>query len=183
MRRALVVAAVVTLAVPTTASAHLRTSRDAVDYRASVRPLDLPLRVRVYRADLALGLTLLRARRVVVLGYLGEPFLRLTREGFFVNTASPTAAGAKLARPGPPSSRPVWQLRSRRRTAIWHDARVRGLPRGVTHGTWRIPVLVDGHRTDLQGTIERVGAPAAWPWLVVGAAFAGALVFVPAAGR
>ena len=95
-----------------------------------------------------------------------------------MNTASPTAAGAKLARPARPRAGRSWQLRSRRPTAIWHDV-VRGLPRGVTHGTWRIPVLVDGHRTDLQGTIERVGAPAAWPWLVVGAAFAGALALVP----
>ena len=58
---------------------------------------------------------------------------------------------------------------------IWHDARVRGLPHGVRNGTWRIPLLVDGRRTHLEGTIERVPAPAAWPWLLVGLAFAGAL--------
>jgi hypothetical protein len=178
MRRTLVVAAFVTLALPATASAHLRTSRDAIDYRATVRPLDLPLRVRVYRADLALGLTLRGAHRAVVLGYLGEPFLRLGPDGFFVNAASPTAAGAKLVRPRRPSKRTVWQLRSRRPSGIWHDARIRGLPRGVTHGTWRIPVLVDGRRTALEGTIERAATPAAWPWLVLGAAFAGLLALV-----
>jgi hypothetical protein len=175
MRRALLAIAVAALAAPAPAGAHLRTSRDAVDYRASVLPLDAPLRVRVYRADLALGLSLVGAHRVVVLGYLGEPFLRLEPEGAFVNAASPTAAGAKLVRPHPPSSRPLWQLHSQRPTVIWHDARVRGLPHGVMHGAWRIPLLADGRRTHLEGTIERVPAPSAWPWLVVGAAFAGAL--------
>jgi hypothetical protein len=178
MRWALAVVASAALTVPSAAGAHLRTSRDAVDYRASARPSDAPLRIRIYRADLALGLTLLGAHRVVVLGYLGEPFLRLEPKGVFVNEASPTAAGAKLVRPHPSSRQPVWQLRSHRPSVVWHDARVRGLPRSVTHGSWRIPVLVDGRRTDLEGTIERVGAPPAWPWLVVGAVFAGALAFV-----
>jgi hypothetical protein len=175
MRRALLLVALVALAAPGAASAHLRTSRDAVDYRASVLPFDEPLRVRVYPADLALGLTLLGAHRVVVLGYLGEPFLRLEPQGMFVNAASPTAAGAKLARPRAPSSRPLWVLRSHRPSAIWHDARVRGLPRGITNGTWRVPLLVDGRRTRLGGTLQRVSAPAAWPWIAAGAGFAAAL--------
>lgn len=177
MRWALLAIAVAALAAPAPAAAHLRTSRDAVDYRASALPVDAPLRVRIYRADLALGFTLLGAHRVMVLGYLGEPFLRLEPDGVFVNAASPTAAGAKLTRPHASSSRPVWQLRSRRPSVIWHDARVRGLPHGVMHGTWRIPLLVDGRRTRLEGTIERVPAPAGWPWLVVGGAFALAAAF------
>jgi hypothetical protein len=128
--------------------------------------------VRVYRADLALGLTPLGRHRLVVLGYLGEPFLRLGPDGVFVNAASATAAGARLTTPSRGSSGPVWRLRSRRPSLIWHDARLRGVPSGVTSRRWAVPLLVDGHRSNLEGTIQRVRAPSAWPWLVLGAVFA-----------
>jgi hypothetical protein len=170
VRRALLVTVAIALAAPGTAGAHLKTSRSAVDFRASVHPVD-QLRVRVYRSDLAVGLTVLGDRDVLVFGYVGEPFLRLGPDGVFVNAASPTAAGTKLATPQR-SSRPLWQLRSRRPSVIWHDARVRGLPKGVDRGSWRIPVLVDGERTHLGGMIQRVDAPSAWPWLALGALFA-----------
>jgi hypothetical protein len=174
VRRLLLVTIGIALAAPSTAGAHLRTSRAAVDYRATVSALHAPVSVHIYRADLALGLTLRGRHRVVVLGYLGEPFLRLGPDRVFVNASSPTAAGAKPAGAHPRTSTPLWQLHSRRPSVIWHDARVRGLPSGMTRGTWRIPLLVDGHRTQLEGTIQRVGAPAAWPWLAIGLVFAAA---------
>ena len=169
MRRALVAVVVLALAAPATASAHLRTSRSAVDFRATVLPSGAPVRARVYRADLALGLTLVGHHRVLVLGYLDEPFIRLDPGGVFVNVASPTAAGTKLASPHPRSNRPLWHQDWTRPIAVWHDARVRA---GEKSGRWRIPLLVDGRRTFLAGTVERVDAPAWWPWLAIGAAFA-----------
>ena len=164
MRR-LAAVACIALAVPGTAAAHLRTSRAAVDFQASVLQIRAPVKVRIYRADLALGLTLVGRHRVVVLGYLGEPFLRLTPDGAFVNAASPTAAGTKLTPPHARSSRPLWQLRSHRPAVVWHDARVRGVPSGVRSRAWTVPLIVDGGRTRLTGTIRRVDAPALWPWL------------------
>jgi hypothetical protein len=174
MKRALVLAAALALVAPGSAGAHLRTSRAAVDFRAAALPVRAPVRVRIYKADLALGLTLIGRHRVVVLGYLGEPFLRLEPDGVFVNAASPTAAGAKLAPPHPGSSRPLWQLRSNKPSVIWHDARARGLPSGVSSGSWQIPILVDRRLLHLRGTIQRVSAPAAWPWFAIGAVFAAA---------
>ena len=178
MRRRLVVVVVVALAAPGTAGAHLRTSRAAVDYRATVSPVRPPLAgavsARVYRSDLALRLTALGAHRIVVLGYLGEPFLRLEADGVFVNAVSPTAAGAGLTPRRRASSGPVWHLRSRRSSVIWHDARVRGLPRGVMSGRWKVPLLVDDRTASLEGTIQRVDAPSPWPWLAVGALFSAA---------
>jgi hypothetical protein len=53
---------------------------------------------RIYRADLAIRLTLRGAHGVVVLGYQGEPFLLLDADGAFVNAGSLTAAGAGLTR-------------------------------------------------------------------------------------
>ena len=82
-RVALALVALVALAAPGPAAAHLRTSRVAVDYRAAVASLRAPVagavRARIYPADLAIGLTALGGHRVIVLGYLGEPFLRLAQ--------------------------------------------------------------------------------------------------------
>jgi hypothetical protein len=172
---ALVLVAVAVLAVPGTASAHGRTARVAVDYAATVAPLRPPLvgavQARVYKADLALGLTLLGPHRVVVLGYSGEPFVRLVPGGAYVNEASVTASGLGLvARPGS-----GWRLRSREPRLIWHDTRLRGLPQGVERQRWSLPLLVDGARTELRGELRRVSPPSAWPWLAIGAAFAAAV--------
>ena len=162
------------LAAPGTAAAHLRTGRVAVDYRATVAPLPKPLtgavEVRVYRADLALGLTALPGHRVVVLGYLGEPFLRFGPGGVYVNEGSTTAAGTGLT-PALRRGGVHWVPRSSRAAAIWHDARLRGLPRGVARGSWSVPLLVDGRQARLDGEIYRVGPPAGWPWLAIGAFF------------
>jgi hypothetical protein len=163
--------AAATLAAPGTASAHLRTGRVAVDYRATIAPLHAPLagavEVRVYRTDLALGLTALGEHRIVVLGYFGEPFLRLEPGGIYVNQASTTAAGTGLA-PTVRHGGAHWVLRSPKPTAIWHDARVRGAARG----RWSVPLLVDGRQARLTGELFRVGPPAARPWLAIGACFA-----------
>ena len=186
MHRAAIAAAVVagSLAVPATADAHLRTGRVAVDYEATVAPLRPPvaqaLAVRVYRADLALGLRMLGRHRVVVLGYTGEPFLRLGADGVYASRSSVTAAGLGLAGP---HSGTGWQLVSRAPRLIWHDARVRGLPAGVEHGRWAVPVLVDGSRVELSGTLTRVPRPPAWPWLALGAAFAAATALLLALRR
>jgi hypothetical protein len=177
MRRVLVLVAGAALLLPSTASAHLRTSRSAVDYRAFALPVQAPLHVRIYPSDLAVGLTLVGRGRVVVLGYVGEPFLRLEPDGVFVNAASPTAAGAKLTPAHTGSRQALWERRSRRPAVIWHDARVRGLPAGVSSGTWRIPLLVDGRNSRLEGTIQRVDPPAGWPWVALGAAFVAAAAF------
>jgi hypothetical protein len=165
----LVVAAA--LAAPGTAGAHLRSSRVAVDYRATVDPLRAPLaravEVRVYRTDLALRVAALGDHRVLVLGYLEEPFLRFGPGGVYVNEASTTAAGTGLA-PALRHGGPRWVLRSLEPTAIWHDARVRGAARG----RWSVPLLVDGRRARLSGELVRVDPPASWPWLAIGGFFA-----------
>ena len=173
MRRALLVLAVAALFAPGNANAHIRTSRSAVDFRGVALPSSAPVRTRIYPADLALGLTLVGRHRVVVLGYLGEPFVRLDPDGVFVNVASPTAAGTKLAPPHPRAGRPLWHREGTRPVVIWHDTRVLA---GEKTGRWRVPLVVDGRRTFLTGTVVRVAAPDWWPWLAIAAAFTAATV-------
>ena len=169
---------------PAAAGAHLRTGTVAVDYRATVAaPQREAYAVGVYESDRALHLTVHPGHSVVVLGYLGEPFLRVDPRGVAVNTASPTAASAGVLKKGAEviAARPVWVLRSGRGSVVWHDARVQSLPAGRTHGTWAVPVVVDGRRGRISGEIERLRRPSPWPWLALLGLFV--LAVVPFAVR
>jgi hypothetical protein len=156
----------------------------AVDYGASVAPPRPPLTsavtARIYQSDRALGLTVRGGHTVVVLGYLGEPFLRIGPSGVAVNGASPTAAGAGLVTGTPPgpAAPPRWQARSDRPSFVWHDARLRGLPPGVERSGWHLPVLFDGARAELGGEIWRVGRPPLWYWILPGIPVAAAALLV-----
>jgi hypothetical protein len=176
---------VVALWLPATASAHLRTGVVAVDSRASVFPVEEALRdavgVRLSESDQAIQLSVRRRHEVVVLGYAGEPFLRLNAAGLEVNSASPTASVVGLLkprRPSPPADGPRWRLQPGRRTAIWHDARVRALPASVARRVWSVPVVVDGRQARLAGEVWRVPAPSPWPWVAAGVAVVAATALV-----
>lgn len=172
--RRLALVVFVALLVPTAASAHIRTFAVAVDDRVDIFPLASPLRAvlaaRVSPGDQALRITVRRGHTVIVLGYLGEPFLRIDRTGVAVNASSPTAAAVGLARPSRAPSRvtPAWHLEVGRTTASWRDARLRAPPSGIQRVTWAVPLVVDGRLVRLKGEVRRVRAPSPWPWLALG---------------
>jgi hypothetical protein len=163
-----VVVVLATLGSPDSASAHIRSGTVAVDYRASVFSSHTPAYVAsIVQSDRALGLAVRRGHVVVLRGYLGEPVFRLDPSGLWVNAASPTAVVDRLVKR---ANRVVaagahWRLISRRESVTWHDARVNGLPPGVSRGVWSVPLLVDGQPTHLRGELKRFPKPAIWPWL------------------
>jgi hypothetical protein len=162
------VAAVAILANPAAADAHLRTGTVAVDYRATVLTPDTSAyAARIYQSDRGLSLTLKPGHVVVVLGYLGEPMFRLDASGLWVNAASPTAVVAGLLTKGQRSdaSTPRWRLERGRDSAVWHDTRLKGLPPGLDHGAWSVPLIVDGRRRLLEGYLTRFPAPSLLLWL------------------
>lgn len=171
------------LAAPGLASAHLRSGTVAVDYKATVvTPPGGAYAAQIFQSDRALSLTLRRGHTVTVLGYLGEPMLRLDGAGLWINAASPTAVAEKLAAKSQrvASATPDWLRRAGHRSVTWQDARVRGLPPGVSAGIWHVPLIVDGHRGALTGTLHRFPAPPLWPWLAILVCFVvgGAYVFL-----
>jgi hypothetical protein len=168
--------AFVALAAPAGAAAHLRSGVVAVDYRASVVSPNPAVKARVYQSDRALSVTAEPGHTVVILGYLGEPFVRIGAGRLAVNAASLTAAGLGLLKGS--SSGTGWRLRSRGLTFVWHDRRLRGLPAGVDRKRWAIPLVVDGRSTQLTGELERVERPPVWPWIVVGLPFVLATVLL-----
>jgi hypothetical protein len=171
--------AVSALVAPAVAGAHLRSGTVAVDYKASLAAPEQPAFVaRVFQSDRALSLTVRPGHSVVVIGYLGEPFLRLDDAGLAVNAASPTSVEAGVLPKGElvGGATIVWRLRRGRRSVVWHDARVQGLPPGADHGSWTVPLLVDGRRARLTGELVRDPRPLIWPWLVAAALWIGAIL-------
>jgi uncharacterized low-complexity protein len=168
--------AFVALAAPAGAAAHLRSSVTAVDYRASVVSHNVTVKARVYESDRALSVTAEPGHTVVILGYLGEPFVRLAEGRVTVNAASLTAAGLGLLKGSRPGK--GWRLRSRGLTFVWHDRRLRGLPAGVDRKRWTIPLRVDGRPTRLTGVLSRVARPPVWQWIVLALPFVAAAAFL-----
>jgi hypothetical protein len=108
-----------------------------------------------------------------VVGYLGEPMFRLDAAGLWVNAASPTSVVAGLV---PRSQRVAgtsgsWRLHRGKHSVTWRDSRAQGLAPGVNFGQWHVPIVVDGRRTVLAGTLRRYPKPPLWPWLVLLGAF------------
>jgi hypothetical protein len=171
-------AALPALVFPATAAAHVRSGKSAVDYRATVSNVPAGVKLRVYPADLAIGLTAAPGHRVVVLGYVGEPAIRVDASGVQVNRTSLTIRGNGLLKKATGPATVKWASISSRPRAVWHDARLRGLPAGVMHGRWTVPLLVDGNRASIGGELVRAPKPAIWPWLVLAGLTAAAVAYV-----
>ncbi|MDX6536337.1 MAG: dye decolorizing peroxidase [Gaiellales bacterium] len=186
----LVLAALGGLVAPASASAHVKTRTLSTDFEARVgsfRPAAPGLAARVLGGDLQLELRVPAHRVVVVLGLLGEPFLRFSPAGVEANLASPTAGSTGVIHAGDAVTAPGthWRLIRRGHVLAWHDNRLRpvGFVRAVSPGSrhvvgaWRVDLIVDGRRTTLSGNEWFAPAPSPWPWLaggtlLVAAAFA-----------
>jgi hypothetical protein len=79
---------------PPSANAHVRSGTIAVDYDTRVFSLAAPLQrviaARFYKSDRAVRLTVEPGHTAVILGYLREPFVRITDAGVQVNASTPT---------------------------------------------------------------------------------------------
>jgi hypothetical protein len=161
----IVIVALGTLTGPSSAWAHSRRPPVALDYRlelASPTPLS-GVRADVIGGDRALRLDVAPPTRLVVLGILGEPFLRFAADGVWVDSHSPTAATDGLVR----GVGAGWTRLTRGHSLAWHDHRL-APPSGLRVGTqapWSLPVTVGGRRASIAGSFVRVPRPQLWPWL------------------
>jgi hypothetical protein len=162
----------------------------AADYEArlqGVRPATPGIAARVVGGDIKLSLTVAPTRVVVVLGRLGEPFLRFARGGVYANLRSPTAAEIRLVRlrPGDLRARPVWSLVRDGHSFAWHESRLR--PHAARDdgrvGGIAIPLRIDGRAASLVGSSWYASPPPLWPWILLALAPAAALLAVARARR
>ena len=116
-----------------------------------------------------------------VLGYQGEPFLRIAADGTVERNERSSAVLADPNSPvttvvSPPSGAPAdaqWVVVGTGGTARWHDHRVHwmaGSPPPSSDGlvmAWRVPMVVDGATVAVDGEVRRRSVVDPLPWLAV----------------
>jgi hypothetical protein len=165
------VAGITALALPGGASAHGRGATIALDYRLLLDPATRSLtgvHVRVLDGDRALEARVDDGVRLLVLGLLREPLIRIGDTGVWVNAGSPTATADGLVS----KDSSGWVRIGAGRALVWHDHRLAPPPAANAGpaGRFSIPIAIDGRAATIGGTFVRVARPALWPWL--GAAIA-----------
>jgi hypothetical protein len=185
-----------------TASAHGISGPRPSNYRSSVVSIEPSVEgLSVRTVDLGSKLELVNTSDtdVVVLGYQGEPYLRVGPRGVYENTRSPatylnrTRQGTTRLPPEAqdvdPAAEPAWRKVSSGRTARWHDHRahwmgtqappaVRAAPGDFHHigKPWEVELRYGDRRVDVVGRLDWVPGPHPAPWLLLaGVLFAVAL--------
>lgn len=188
--------------VPTPAGAHGVGGIEPTNYRTTIRAIRPSVPgVTVRPVDLGERLELRNSSAdvVTVLGYDGEPYLRLDSNGVFENRRSPTAFLNRTATPErvPPQrfdaeAPPDWHRTSPGDVARWHDHRAHWMgisdpaivdeAPGRSHLIQRfeLELIVDGAEVNVRGDVRWLPGPSPWPWL---AAALGLTVAVVAASR
>ncbi len=174
------VACLLSALIPGGADAHGPTAPVATSYLARITGVPVGLRAQVIDGYVRMWLSAPPGMTVIVLDYRGAPYLRFTRAGVQVNENSsmyylnqtPVAAT-------PPAdlnahTTPSWHSVSGARAYEWHDGRLQALasvelsPGTNYAGRWSIPVLVDGQRTTITGTLWHRNDPSfVWFWPIV----------------
>jgi len=202
MRRAVPIV-LAALALPAAAAGHPGSAQTGyVSTVSALEPNILGVNALVLGGDDRLRISNYSGKTILILGYQGEPYLRLDEAGVFANTLSPAAHLNRFRRPRPlkpgvadPTAPPRWRRVARGVAYEWHDHRVHWTghdpPPGVQEHPdriqrifkWRVPGLADGKRFAVTGFLGYApGRPASnddgsgTAWLVAGALGVTALV-------
>jgi hypothetical protein len=150
------------------------------DFRSEVTDLagvdDHELEAEIRGGDSFLEVTVAEGHTVIVEGYEGEPYLRFQPDGTVERNRLSTATylnddrrGAGITVPADAQAAdaetpPEWERIADGGTYAWHDHRVhwmqdaspnvdRGQPVGGAYDPWRVPLVVDGAKAEVQGTL------------------------------
>ena len=159
---------------PAPASAHLvGTGGSPTDYRTTVtaiRPGVPTVVVTVGLGGQWVRVTNHGAAAIVVRGYRGEPFLRLSGNQVQVNELSATAAETvrtqRAVASADPAAEPRWTQLQTGDNATWTDARINEPPSSGPSVSWTLPLVVDGQQVTVAGTTERIPPLSPVPWIV-----------------
>jgi hypothetical protein len=190
--RRVVLLAVALWAIATPAAdAHTVTGVAPTNYASEVLEVRPSLRgVTARTLDLGRRMELRNHGRddLVILGYSGEPYLRVGPHGVFENRRSPTtylnrpATVTGAPEPVPKSAsataRPEWRRVSTGTRARWRDRRTRvegttstaavRHPRGkAIVSNWAIDARLGDHPIAVVGRITYVPPPNPWPWVAL----------------
>ncbi len=164
----------------------------ASNYRSrvlDVQPEVAGLEVRVIDAGSSLELVNRTGGDVVVLGYEGEPYLRIGRDGVYVNTRSPAGylnqdrrGRTEVPDEADPRAEPRWERMGDGPSARWHDHRshwmggedppaVQADPgrRHVINEAWEVDLIVGDRPVTVTGDLTWIPGPTPWPWVTLAA--------------
>ena len=154
----------------------------------SVEPASPYVRFRVVGGDGFLDMRVDEGREVVVLGYQGEPYIRVLKDGTVQENQNSTATYLNKTRYGttviPEALQgddlpdPVWEDVGSGGRHAWHDHRIHfmgkdpSVVRGLSEGRpveWSggVPVTVDGEKITVNGSYRLLDAPSPLPWLAL----------------
>ncbi len=163
--------------LPAAAQAHTGPANPvASSYVARVTGAPAGVEPRVVGGDLRMWLRVDPIQYVVVLDYRGAPYLRFSPAGVYVNTRSEMYYLNQPIPLAPPAgltarTRPHWELQSPGHVYQWHDGRLHALatvalsPGQRYVGQWRIPLVVNGRATALNGGLWHADDPSiVWFW-------------------
>jgi hypothetical protein len=146
---------------------------------------------RVVANDALLEVTNRSGEELLVVGYQGEPYLRVGPDGIWLNANSPASYlnGDRFAAVDVPAeanadAEPRWIRQPDQPTYAWHDHRIHWMspttdpPQvqesgGKTETTvfdWTVPYKVGSQTYAVAGTLRWVPPPPAGPWLLAGGA-------------
>jgi hypothetical protein len=160
-----------TVAAPAIAQAHVNPGPISTSYQARIddlRPSVSGFTVTVLDGDQQLRIEAAPPHVVIVLGRIGEPFLRIAAGGVYVNSRSPTAESIGLTHGLTGTAR--WIRLSGGHSYSWHESRLRpvqavsGASRRVAG--WSIPLLVDGRRVRVSGSEWYAAQPHRLLWAI-----------------
>jgi hypothetical protein len=164
---------------PVPAEAHVvGTGGSPTNYRTTVtaiRPAVPTAAVTVGLGGQWVRVTNQGAGTIVIPGYRGELFLRLSHNQVQVNQLSSTAAATGLTPVAPapegPILEPRWVRLSDGNSVAWTDARIappQSPPASQRPSeSWALPLVVDGQRIAALGTRDWVPPPSPWSWVAV----------------
>jgi hypothetical protein len=176
----LLLALLATMWPGTAAFAHAQPVPDSGHYRSTVTAIEpfVPgLVLAVTKAGDSLTLTNHTGKTVVVIGYAGEGYLRITPSGVDQNIASLSAwlngslisDGMPQTQGQPDRQRPKWRHVSDQPTFTWHDHRIHWMalqrppvvaadprqPHKVFD--WKVPLTVNGEPVTVHGELDWKG--------------------------
>ena len=170
-RTAAAVLALLALA-PATALAH----EGNPNFSSEVDGSTPGLGAEVVNYDDSIVLEVEPGHEVIVLGYEEEPYLRFSSDGTVeVNRSSPAAylnddrfAEVEVPEQADPEAKPSWEGISDDGRHTWHDHRIHWMAKSTPPQVedesvrteifdWRLPVVVDGDREAIEGSLTWVG--------------------------
>jgi hypothetical protein len=174
LRRALGIAALFACLVVPGAEAHFGTAK--LGYRSTIESVDPRVpgtEFKVLYGDDQIWLKNTSGETIVIDGYGGEPYLRFSPSGIFVNVNSPAGylnqdryGKSAVPKSASEKAKPDWQKLAGGDVWAWHDHRIHYMsptlppvisaaPRKPHHVfDWKVPASANGKRFFIEGSLD-----------------------------